>query len=142
MKQLENQDLNKVTARIFQDSNLVVVYCSNYLKFGWLKEKEEKTDIYDLYIEKKEEEDDGIDLDNLHVNDLRPDLNGIFQFGEEEEKESMQKINLILTEDTEITEIVETDIPDVLQIVARSYKNKIYHVITWDFKNNVEVKTF
>ena len=49
---------------------------------------------------------------------------------------------MILTDDTTITDVVETDIPNVLQIVARNYKSKIYYAITWDFYTNCEVKMF
>lgn len=56
LKILEAIDVTKITARIFSE-NLVIVYCCNSLKFGWLQEKCE-------YGSKKTK-----DKDDLHYTD-------------------------------------------------------------------------
>ena len=71
LKILEAIDVTKITARIFSE-NLVIVYCCNSLKFGWLQEKKtkDKDDLYDYIVTGKVPSDGDF-----------PDLGGLLKKG-------------------------------------------------------------
>jgi hypothetical protein len=68
----------------------------------------DKDDLYELFVTRSpvsDEEDDFVELEHLF---------NIIGKDERDEDGGLKSINLIMTDDTTITDIVETDIPNLL----------------------------
>lgn len=103
---LDGKDSDIVCSRIYYE-NLVVVYCGQYLKYGFLEKNPKKRNKKDdTYYELRLQPKNGIVFKDAIIN---------------------------FTEDVEIIKLVETQNRNWLQIIAKDHKNGILKIITWDF---------
>ena len=111
LQALDRKDPDVVCSRIYYE-NLVVVYCGQYLKYGFLEKNPKK----------RSKKDDSYYGLQLKAN------NGVV----------FRDAIITFTEDVAMMELVETKNRNWLQIIAKDHKYGILKIITWDFNQNME----
>lgn len=112
---LESRRTDIIYAKIYFD-NLVVVYCGQYLKYGFLVPNKKKT-----------------------KSASRIQMDYVIQ---KVENKPMQEMHAQLSDTTEVVKVIETVFKNQLQIITMDHKEDIFSIVTWDFANNKEENIF